>query len=277
MSSIFITGASSGIGKATARYFAEKGWDVIATMRSPEKQKELSKLSNVLVLKLDVERKDTIEQALSRSIEQIGKIDVLLNNAGYGTMGLFESATDEQIRRQFDVNVFGLMNMTKATLPHFRANQSGMIINVSSMGGKVAFPTMSLYHATKFAVEGFTESLLFELLSQKIRVKLIEPGMIKTDFFGRSIELLSDDSLTNYREFIDAMSMGRHKMEASPQGQPTSPDLVAEVIYQAATDNSDQLRYVVGEDAKALIKIKEEQGDRRFLKHMSNMYSLPEF
>lgn len=276
MSTIFITGASSGIGKATAKYFAEKDWNVVATMRSPEKELDLRELENVLVLQLDVEKKSTIEQAVNEVISRFGKIDVLMNNAGYGTMGLFEAASDEQIQRQFDVNVFGLMKMTRAILPHFRANQHGIIINVSSMGGKITFPTMSLYHATKFAVEGFTESLYFELLSQRIRVKLIQPGMVKTDFFGRSIEFLSDESLTDYRGFLNAMSVGRKKMDENPQGQPSSPRKVAEVVYQAATDDSTQLRYVVGEDAKALITMKEDHGDEAFLKYMSNMYSLNE-
>jgi short-subunit dehydrogenase len=125
-----------------------------------------------LVTRLDVEQQETIQEAIMKGIERFDKIDVLLNNAGYGTLGIFEAASDEQIRRQFDVNVFGLMRMTKAIIPHFRANKNGLIINISSMGGKLTFPTMSLYHATKFAVEGFTESLSFELAAQNIGEKL---------------------------------------------------------------------------------------------------------
>lgn len=160
MKTIFITGASSGIGRTTAKHFAERGWNVVATMRSPEQESELITLDNVLVLQLDVEKSDTIQSALAEAIKRFGKIDVLLNNAGYGTMGLIEVATDEQIRRQFEVNVFGLISMTKAILPHFRSNQDGLLINISSMGGKVTFPTMSLYHSTKFAVEGFLNPYL---------------------------------------------------------------------------------------------------------------------
>lgn len=188
MNTIFITGASSGIGRATAKHFAERGWNVVATMRSPEQETEFITLDNVLVLKLDVEKETTIQTALAEAIERFGTIDVLLNNAGYGTMGLIEAATEEQIRRQFEVNVFGLIRMTKAMLPHFRSNQKGMLINISSMGGKVTFPTMSLYHSSKFAVEGFSESVSYELASQNIKVKLIEPGAIHTDFGGRSME-----------------------------------------------------------------------------------------
>ncbi|MHA4327749.1 SDR family oxidoreductase [Bacillus cereus] len=270
MKTIFITGASSGIGKATARHFAEKGWNVIATMRSPEKETELTGLDNVLILRLDVEQKETIQESIVKGIKRFGKIDVLLNNAGYGTMGIFESATDEQIRRQFDVNVFGLMKMTKAMLPHLRANKNGLIINISSMGGKITFPTMSLYHATKFAVEGFTESLSFELASQNIHVKLIEPGSINTDFSGRSMDFFFDESLTDYHEYTDSFRNGLKKM--SERGQFTSPEIVAEVIYQAATDSTNQMRYVIGEDAKNLIKIKEESGDLAFIKHMTQMF-----
>ncbi|HDR4457520.1 SDR family oxidoreductase [Bacillus cereus] len=271
MKTIFITGASSGIGKATAKHFAGKGWNVIATMRSPAKETELNELDNVLILRLDVEHKDTIHEAIAKGIERFGRIDVLLNNAGYGTMGIFESATDDQIRRQFDVNVFGLMRMTKAILPHFRVNKSGLIINISSMGGKITFPTMSLYHATKFAVEGFTESLSFELAPQNIHVKLIEPGSISTDFNGRSMEFFFDESLTDYSKFINLVRNGIEKM--SELEQFTSPEVVAEVIYQAATDTTNQIRYVVGEDAKNLIKIKEESGDLAFIKHMTQMFS----
>ena len=119
-------------------------------------------------------------------------------------MGLIEAATDEQIRRQFKVNVFGLIRMTKAMLPHFRSNQEGLLINISSMGGRVTFPTMSLYHASKFAVEGFSESVSYELASQNIKVKLIEPGAINTDFGGRSMEFFFNDALTDYKPFTTA-------------------------------------------------------------------------
>ena len=274
MKTIFITGTSSGIGRSTAKLFAEKGWNVVATMRSPEKEAELTQLKNVFVTRLDVEQKNTIPEAISLGIEHFGKIDVLLNNAGYGTSGIFEAATDEQIRRQFEVNVFGLMDVTKAILPRFRENKEGLIINISSMGGRITLPTLSLYHSTKFAVEGFSEALSYELASQNIRIKLIEPGSIKTDFQGRSMDLYFDDSLTDYKEFVDNYREARKKMSENPN-RGGYPEMVAEAIYKAVTDGSTQLRYLVGDDAKAYVKIKEESGDEAFIKHVSQAFSLP--
>lgn len=268
MNTIFITGASSGIGKATAKHFAEKGWNVVATMRSPEQETELNKLDNVLVLRLDVEKEDTIQAAIGEAIEQFGRIDILLNNAGYGTMGLLEAATDEQIRRQFEVNVFGLIRMTKAMLPHFRSNQKGLLINISSMGGKVTFPTMSLYHSTKFAVEGFSESVSYELASQNIQVKLIEPGAINTDFGGRSMEFFYNDDLTDYKQFTAAFRAKLGEMEKQPT-YASPPEMVAETIYQAATDGTSQFRYIVGDDAKMLIQMKETTDEEEYLTNIA--------
>ncbi len=272
MKTILITGSSSGIGKAAARHFAAKGWNVVATMRSPEKETELSQLDNVLVTKLDVEQQATIQEAVKVGIERFGTIDVLLNNAGYGTMGIFEAASNEQIEKQFEVNVFGLMRTIKTILPHFRAKNDGIIINISSMGGKIGFPTLSLYHSTKFAVEGFTEALTFELASQNIRLKLIEPGVVKTDFFGRSIEIVSDDSLTDYQEYFKSAQSALQETTINSDSI-SSPQLIAETIYQAATDGTHQLRYVVGEDAKALLKLRRELGEEAFLEHMTQTLS----
>lgn len=141
---ILITGSSSGIGKANAKLFQEKGWNIIATMRTPEKEEELNTLENVLVIRLDVLDLESIEQALAAGIDKFGKIDVILNNAGYGLMGTFESAKRESIIRQFGVNVQGLFDVTQKALPHFRKNKRGMFINISSIGRKITFPLMPL-------------------------------------------------------------------------------------------------------------------------------------
>ena len=196
---ILITGSSSGIGKATAKYFQEKGWNVVATMRTPEKETELSELDNVLVTRLDVQDPDSIARAVQQGIETFGKIDVLLNNAGFGAFGILEAVPVEKIRRQFDVNVIGLIETTRAILPHFRANRSGTIINVASLAGKVAFPVTSLYNATKFAVEGFSEALCYEMESIGVKVKLVEPGVIKTDFIDRSFDFSNDETIEETR------------------------------------------------------------------------------
>ncbi|MEO0836542.1 MAG: SDR family oxidoreductase, partial [Cyanobacteria bacterium J06642_3] len=185
---ILITGASSGIGKATAQLFQAKGWHVVATMRNPEKETELTTLENVLVTKLDVLDAESINKSVQLGIEKFGKIDVLLNNAGYGAFGVLEATPTENIQRQFGVNVLGLLDVTKAILPHFRKNKAGILINVSSVGGKMTFPLGSLYHGTKFAVEGISEALSFELEAIGCKVKIIEPGAIKTDFASRSFD-----------------------------------------------------------------------------------------
>ncbi|HEY8805603.1 MAG TPA: SDR family oxidoreductase [Clostridium sp.] len=273
MKTILVTGSSSGIGKATARYFAENGWNVIATMRSPEKETDLIQYENLYILKLDVEDKYTIHDAISKGIQRFGKIDVLLNNAGYGAMGLFEAATDSQIRRQFDVNFFGCIDTMKAILPHFRSNKEGTIINVSSMGGKITFPNNALYHASKFAIEGFSEAVSYELSSQNIKVKLIEPGSIKTDFAGRSMDFCADESLTDYKEYLDTIN--KTLWEAFDMENLSSPDFVAEVIYQAANDNLNQMRYIAGADAREIIQMRNEVGDEEYIKQTMNKFFHP--
>ncbi|MFC5647682.1 SDR family oxidoreductase [Paenibacillus solisilvae] len=270
MSTILITGASSGIGKATARFFADKGWNVIATMRSPEKETELTGQENIEVIKLDVENRNEIHEAINSGIARFGRIDILLNNAGYGTMGVFEAATEEQLQKQFSVNVFGIFAATRAILPHFRANKSGIIINVSSMGGKITFPNGSLYHSTKFAIEGFTEGVYYELASQNIKVKIIEPGAIATDFMSRSMDHLVDESLTDYKEYLD--NMNRKLLTMFAGNNFTQAEEVAAVIYQAATDDSDQLRYVIGEDARSAIEMRNQAGDEAYVKNTAQMF-----
>ena len=243
---IFITGASSGIGKETAKYFQLKGWNVVATMRNPEHETELIGLENVFVTKLDVLDLDSISQAITKGIEKFGGIDVLLNNAGYGAYGPLESFPREKILRQFNTNVIGLLDVTRAILPHFRENKKGIIINVSSMGGKITFPLGSLYHGTKFAVEGISESLRYEVEQFGGKVKIIEPGAIATDFAGRSFDFNTDEKLSAYQNIVSKI------MTVFPQmiKNASSTNVVTEVIYQAATDGTNRLRYMAGKDAK---------------------------
>ena len=246
---LFITGASTGIGKATALYFRAKGWNVAATMRDPKDHQDLRD-AGVETLALDVLQPDSIKPALDAAIAKFGRIDVLCNNAGYGTMGPFEAASREQVERQFATNVTGLIYVTQEFLPHFRANQSGVIINISSVGGVCAFPLFSLYHGTKWAVEGMSESLNFELNPQGIRVKIVEPGRIATDFAGRSLDVLQKPGLTAYDGFIDTF----RKNWTTNRAPGAPPELVAEVIWNAATDGTSQLRYIAGDDAKLTIE-----------------------
>lgn len=243
---IFITGASSGIGKETAKYFHSNGWNVVATMRHPEKETELNSLENVLVTKLDVLDLSSIEDAVNKGIQKFGGIDVLLNNAGYGAYGPLESFPREKILRQFNTNVIGLLDVTRALLPHFREHRKGLILNVSSMGGKMTFPLGSLYHGTKFAVEGISESLRYEVEQFGGRVKIIEPGAIATDFAGRSFDFNNDEKLSEYQPIVSKI------MAAFPEmiKNASKTDVVTKVIYEAATDGKDTLRYMAGKDAK---------------------------
>ncbi|AKG37292.1 SDR family oxidoreductase [Paenibacillus durus] len=258
---VVITGASSGIGKETAKYFAEKGWTVAATMRTPDKETELTEIENVKIYPLDVTDFESIESAKNAIINDFGKVDVVLNNAGYGLMGAFELANYEQIKRQYDVNVFGLFAVTKAFLPHFRENKKGLFINISSVAGKTTFPYLSMYHSTKWAVEGFTESLGFELGRLGIKAKLVEPGGVATDFSGRSLVITASETVEDYNEDFDTFQQAIQSMLIESE-----PIVIAKVIYEAATDGKDQVRYIAGEDAVQAIGARAQMGDEAFIK-----------
>lgn len=267
---ILITGASSGIGKETAKLFQSKGWNVIATMRNPETETELKQLANVLVTKLDVLDLDSIQKAVDEGIQKFGGIDVLLNNAGYGAYGPLEAFSRDKILRQFNTNVIGLLDVTKAVLPHFRQNKKGIIINISSIGGKITFPLGSLYHGTKFAVEGISEALHYEVEQFGGKVKIVEPGMIATDFAGRSFDFSNDETMLEYQNIVGALMNALPTMaqNASPAG------VVAEVIFEAATDGKNQLRYTAGEDAKMLIANRQQYDDATFIGGIKSQFGL---
>jgi len=269
---ILITGASSGIGRATAKLFLEKNWNVIATMRNPEKEEELNSLDNILVTKLDVLELDTIEQAINKGIERFGKIDVVLNNAGYGLMGTFESAKRESIIRQFGVNVQGLFDVTQKALPHFRNNKKGMFINISSIGGRMTFPLMPLYHSTKWAVEGFSESLRWEMAQIGVKVKLVEPGGVATDFGGRSMDMQHNPELTEYNDFV-GIFMEAMQAAMDPENM-SKPEQIAEVIYTAATDGNDTLRYGAGADALQILDARSKMSDEAFFDMQKQQFGI---
>jgi short-subunit dehydrogenase len=236
---VLITGCSTGIGKSIAAYFQVMGWNVAATMRNPENETELIELENIKCIRLDVQDEDSIEKAIKETMTAFGSIDVVVNNAGYGTIGPFEAASNEQIYRQFDTNVFGVMNVTRAILPYFRDKKQGVIINIASAGGRMTWPLYSLYHATKWAIEGFSESLQYELRPFNIRIKIIEPGSTKTDFWGRSQEVVVKKGLDAYEAYVNTVVPNLQKHGAyAPE-----PDSVASTVYRAANDNSWRLRY----------------------------------
>lgn len=247
---VFITGASTGIGKVTAEYFAKNGWTVIAAMRTPE-DVEFTNKENIHKVKIDVTDEDSIGLAVTEALAKFPKVDAVVNNAGYGLVGTFEYSTPEEVAKQFDTNVLGLMSVTRAFLPHFRANKSGIFVNVASMLGQMSLPFFSMYSATKFAVEGFSESLQYELEPFNIMVKIIEPGAIKTDFYSRSMAkpvskniAAYDDPYNNVLASINA----RGENGADPM-------LVAKIIYKSVTDNSERLRYSVDSTSRLLMNL----------------------
>jgi NADP-dependent 3-hydroxy acid dehydrogenase YdfG len=262
---ILITGASSGIGKATAIHFQQQGWNVIATMRTPEKETELNNLDNVQLEKLDVLDLESIAQAIENGISRFGRIDAIVNNAGYGAYGPLESFPRENIIKQFNTNVIGLMDVTRVIIPHFRANKDGVIVNISSIGGQMTFALGSLYHGTKFAVEGISESLHYEMKEIGVKVKIVEPGMIATDFGGRSFDFQAGE-ITDYLPIIGALM----KQWQNPENTSSSANLVAEVIYKAVTDDSEQLRYRAGDDANFLLDSRKKMTDNEFFSMMNN-------
>jgi len=267
---VLITGSSAGIGKATAKYFQEKGWNVIATMRSPEKETELNQLDNVLVTRLDVLDLESIKMAIKEGIANFGQIDALVNNAGYGAYGPLESFPRENIVRQFDTNVIGLLDVTRAILPHFRANKRGVIVNISSIGGKMTFPLGSLYHGTKFAVEGISEALSFELSQIGIQVKIVEPGAIATDFAGRSFDFSNDESMPEYQETVGKLMEGF----GNALSNASEPIVVADKIYEAVTDGTDKLRYEAGDDAVQLMANRKQLDDATMMANVKAMFGL---
>ncbi len=267
---IFITGASSGIGKATAKLFQEKGWNVVATMRNPDVEEELDKLENVLVTRLDVVDDASISSAVDAAVEKFGKIDALLNNAGYGAYGPLEAFPIDAIERQFDTNVIGLLAVTKAVLPHMRSAKSGVIVNISSIGGKMTFPLGSLYHGTKFAVEGISEALHYELEPIGIKMKIVEPGMIKTDFGGRSFDFRNDESMAEYQDVVAGLMAAFGTVAEAG----SEPNVVAQVIWDAVTDGTATLRYTAGDDAAMYMKNRKEQDDVTFISGVKAQFGM---
>lgn len=265
---VLITGASSGFGKETAKLFQKKGWNVIASMRSPEKESELNKLENVLVVELDVQDSNSIKAAVEAGVDKFGTIDVLINNAGYGLMGVFESATKEQIQNQFEVNVFGMMQTTQAVLPYLRKNGKGAIVNISTFGGITAMPFTTLYSASKFAVEGFSEALSHELYKLNIGVKIVEPGGVHTNF-RNGLDVIKNE-IEEYNPLMTAF-FSRYAIptEHLPKA---SPENVAETIYQAAIDKTAKLRYVIGEDAQFYIDTKLKNSEEKMVQSVRDFF-----
>ncbi len=250
---VLITGCSSGIGALTARTFQAKGWNVIATMRTPERETELTQLDGVLVTRLDVTDQASIRQAVEEGLERFGAIDVVVNNAAHSGYALLEQSTDKLTREMYETNVFGVMNVCRAVLPHMRKRKDGCIINITSMAGLMGLPLETSYCGTKYAVEGMTEALAFELKGFGLRAKTVAPGAyVSTDLNANAH---SNDAAAGPPELVDhAKRLREHFLASVSQqgGDTADPQEVADKIYECATTETP-VHNPVGADAEMII------------------------
>ncbi len=251
---IFITGTSTGLGRLTALYFAEQGWNVAATMRSPEKETELGKQENIRLFRLDVTDPVLVKAAVADATAAFGRIDVVMNNAGMGNYGALELATEEAIDWQFAVNVRGPINVIRAFLPHFSSNGGGKFINISSlMGLATAVPLGSLYAMSKFALEGLTEGLYYELKPLNIDLHLVEQGGSEDNNFGNNITWNTSAAIHAYDGLLEKV---RQRMETAGPELKSKPQEIVDVVYALATGESGRFRNPVGNATKMLLGLR---------------------
>lgn len=274
----FITGTSTGFGRSLATYLAKQdGVNVVATARHPEQLAYLDEFDHgqILKLRLDVTNREEITEAVKATTAKFSQIDVLVNNAGLGYFGTFEESDRDQVKYMFDVNVWGLVDMTRAVLPVMRQQKSGAIVNFSSIGGLFSFPTLSFYHGTKYAVEGMTESLAKEVADENIKLMLIEPSGFRTDWAGRSSNkaIPQIDAYKQFGDFINGNAQGAHH-------EAGDPDKAAQIIYDQVTNNfaSLPLRLPLGEFASDTIidKYEHSLADFKTLHDLSASADQPE-
>jgi NAD(P)-dependent dehydrogenase (short-subunit alcohol dehydrogenase family) len=261
-----VTGSSSGIGLETALLLARSGFQTYATMRNLKKSQNITEIANIenlplTVIQLDVDDDRSVKDAISQIVTENKRIDVLVNNAGYGLFSPIEDVTLGQVKKQFETNFFGVVRVTKDVLPIMRKHREGTIVNVSSGAGRVGIPVLSAYAATKFALEGFSESMRYELKEWGINIVIIEPGAIKTKVFEnvKTSEVRSS-SESPYADLIERATKGFGKM----MDNSSSPKLVAEAILNAITSKEPEIRYLVGEDAEYVMKIRKNTTDKEF-------------
>lgn len=255
-----VTGASSGIGRETARLFAEKGFIVYGAARRVERMEELKQIG-VRLLAMDVTDDTSLVRGVGEILRNENRIDVLVNNAGYGSYGALEDVPVSEARRQFEVNVFGLGRLTQLVLPQMRKQQSGRIINISSIGGRISEPGGAWYHATKFAVEGLSDCLRMELKQFHIDVVVIQPGGIKTEWNAISREnLMKTSGSSAYQD----MARKQVNLLARADSMGSSPVVIAKVIARAALTRRPRTRYAAGMGAKPILFFRKILPDRVF-------------
>ncbi|RZS72293.1 short-subunit dehydrogenase [Pseudobacter ginsenosidimutans] len=252
----FVTGASKGLGLSLVKELLNKGYNVAATSRN------LAELGNAvgnnsqsfLPLQMDLVDTASVAQGIQKTIDQFGRIDVIVNNAGYGLVGAIEELTDEETRLNFDVNVFGTLNVLRAALPYMRKQGSGHILNVASVGGLVGtFPGFGIYCATKFAMHGFSESLSAELKEFGIHVTVVSPGYLRTNFLGAGSLIVPKNEIQEYSSVRNAQNNHQHNINGA---QPGDPDKAASVIIEVASQQQPPLHLYLGADAYGLVESK---------------------
>ncbi len=259
---VLITGASSGMGKVTAMKLAREGHIVYGAARRVDKMEELKALGG-FALSMDVTKEQSLQDGVEQIIKEQGKIDVLINNAGFGLYGSVEDTSIEDARYQFEVNLFGVARLTQLITPHMRKQNSGLIINISSMGGKIYTPLGAWYHATKHAIEGFSDCLRLELKQFGIKVVVIEPGIILTDFGDVLTEPLLERSKNGAYEML-SQKVATATKASYEKGAGSPPDLIAETILSAINSSNPKTRYLVGKLAKPLVFVRKWFGDRLY-------------
>jgi NAD(P)-dependent dehydrogenase (short-subunit alcohol dehydrogenase family) len=267
-STVLITGCSSGFGMASAKLFLARGWNVIATMRSP-KPMLFENSDRLLITALDVTDPNSVSYAVAEGIARFEQIDVLVNNAGVGLFSAFEATPDEVIRQVFETNTFGVMAVTRAVVPHMSERGSGTIVNVTSSVGIAPMPLVAIYTASKYAIEGFSESLAYELGVFGVRVKIVEPGFAPSTSFGTNSGGRRDNLMpAAYSAYADRYLKS---MQDYPTSYTTEGD-VAEAVYAAATDDGDRLRYPAGADSVMLAELRQSLSEQAFMARVRIMF-----
>jgi len=265
-----VTGSSTGIGYETSLILARNGFLTYATMRNLNKSESIESITTkenlpIHIKQLDVTDDTSVKNAVEAISSETGRIDILVNNAGYGLNGAFEDLAMDEIKAQYETNLFGLIRTTQAVLPIMRRQKSGTVINISSGVGRFGLPGSSAYVSTKFAVEGLSESMSYELEPFGIKVVLVEPGVIKTNFVDSMvIARKSQDPKSPYSQIIQKMVTGLEEMMKNG----SSPDLVAKVVLNAAINENPSLRYLAGNDVEQLLESKRKMPDEEFYKMM---------
>jgi NAD(P)-dependent dehydrogenase (short-subunit alcohol dehydrogenase family) len=276
-----ITGSSSGIGFETALLLARSGFHTYATMRNLEKSKNITEIANteklpLQVVQLDVNDDISVKNAIDKIVAaaENERIDVLVNNAGYGLFGPLEDISIEEIKAQFETNFFGVIRVTQQVLPVMRKQNSGgsTIVNVSSVGGRIGIPVLSAYQSTKFALEGLSESMSYELEPFGIRVVIIEPGFIRTNIINSSTS--AEKALDSKSPYFSLTQKVKNQFKSMMENASSPPEEVAKVILQAITSENPQLRYTVGNDAATIIQARMNMSDNEFKKMIIQNFSL---